>query len=209
MGNNMFAYCENNPVNAADHTGHMSSNLFSYTCFNGGGSPPYITDQDNQAIAHKRFGLTTVSHGGCGPIATYNALISLGNPKRFKDVLDYYNQHILQLNVAGFAGTPTDLVAQYFTDAGYNVIVARGSALVDALSKHADACILWTLFPATYHPLGFDVRAVGAHFVEYSKTSGGYTGRNIGRSGTYSFATPSDYACMEPNMYSIGIFIYK
>ena len=45
------------------------------------------------SIANKKFGLATVKHSGCGVVATYNAMITLGDPKPFDDILNYYNSN--------------------------------------------------------------------------------------------------------------------
>lgn len=54
----------------------------------------YINDQNDSIIGALMLSNSvfsaTVSHGGCGPVATYNALITLGNPKNFEEVLSYY-----------------------------------------------------------------------------------------------------------------------
>ena len=202
----MFAYCSNNPVNHSDPAGLLPLCQFACASYQEYGGPSYITDQDHPSIANKRYGLTTVSHGGCGAIATYNALLSLGRLESFDDVLSYYNQHIFQLDAFGWAGTPVGLVAQYFRDSGYNVIVTDGWDEIDMLSKSADASILYYQFPATY----WGIEAYGAHFVAYHQTVDGYTAYNTSENnGTHSFAYPSDYGYKDSRYYAIGIFIYN
>lgn len=203
LGNNMFAYCNNNPPNTIDPTGNYPWIL--PTCFEDDGRR-YITDQNDAIVGAKRFGLTSVSHGGCGPIATYNTLISLGKPGCFDDVLAYYNRHLFQLSLLGFAGTPTDLVAQFFRENGCTVYVSDIPDEIDVLSKSADACILWYMFPATYG--GID--AYGAHFVAYRKDGTNYIGYNTAENnGTYLFPYASDYGHSKNRYYSIGIFIFE
>lgn len=202
----MFAYCLNNPMNCVDSTGNRAHNHFAYTYSQGDGGSYYITDQYDSAIADMSFGLATVSHGGCGPIATYNALITLGEHKRFRDVLSYYNQNVTKLNVFGLAGTPTNLVAQYFRDNGYSVYITDDMDAIDVLSKSADASILWYMFPATYG--GVDL--YGAHFVAYEREGSGYRGYNTAEeNGSRFFSYASDYGYSRSRYYSIGLFIFK
>ena len=179
---------------------------FAYASFQEYGGPSYITDQDQPSIANKRYGFATVSHSGCGAVATYNALIFLGEYTPFDEVLSYYNQHMLQLNACGLAGTPVSLIAQYFRDLGHTVLVTDGWDEIDVLSKYADASILYYLFPATY----WDIDAYGSHFVAYHQTTNGYTGYNTAEgNGKFSFACPSDYGYKNTRYYAVGIFIYK
>ena len=202
----MFAYCQNNSVNFYDPAGYFPHSQCTYAYIDGNYTLPYITDQDDDLIKSKRFGITTVSHGGCGPIATYNALISLGKYVSFDEVLAYYNSNIFALNLGGLTGTPVDLVAQYFRDNGYSVIVSDDPDEIDVLSMSADASILWYMFPAKY----FGVEAYGAHFVSYKKTDAGYVGYNTAEgNGTYMFRYASDYGYDHDRYYAIGIFIFK
>lgn len=65
------------------------------------------------------------------------------------------------------------------------------------------------MFDTPYSPLGIQVDAFGAHFVEYSKGTMGYIGRNTSEGRTYCFAWPSDYGYKGARYYVIGIFVYK
>ena len=57
----------------------------------------YIINQNNPKIANKKFGIANISHSGCGIIASYNALISMGYTLPFDKVLAYYNNKIATL----------------------------------------------------------------------------------------------------------------
>lgn len=65
-------------------------------------------------------------------------------------------------------------------------------------------------FPRTYRPLNIPFKAYGAHFIQYSKTDGGYIGRNTSENnGSYKFINPSDYGNKENRYNMICIFIFK
>ena len=92
-GNNMFVYCGNNPVCRIDSSGCAWVRLAFLSWFVGlikeleaSRVYEYIIDQDANGVGDLTLGVTTVSHGGCGVIASYNALITLGDAKSFKSV---------------------------------------------------------------------------------------------------------------------------
>lgn len=203
-----FGYCNNNPVMYSDYQG---TRYVEMPLFEDGGYYGYIDDQGSAEVGSKRLGITTISHGGCGVIATYNALVTLGEYISFDDVLAYYNSGVGKLNFGGLAGIMPHVVADYFCNKGYNVIMTDDTDGIDIYSQTADACILWNLFPSTLDLFGLiSVDIFGGHFVEYNRSSMGYTGHNTGgHFGTRSFHTPSDYAYEDSCFYAIGIFIYK
>jgi len=111
------------------------------------------------------FRLSCISHGGCGVVASYNALHTLGNPKSFDDVLAYYNNRMAFTLGWGFTGLSPSAVAGYFSDLGYSVMLTDDPDSIDLLSKTADACIMYYMLPRSY--LGLD--AYGAHFCRVSQ----------------------------------------
>jgi len=200
LGNNMFAYCLNNPANGVDPTGCRPENgliLFEQV------ENRYITDQRDPSVGYMRFGLANVSHSGCGIVATYNALISMGDYVPFEEVLEYYNQNIDQALIYGLAGLPPKAVVQYFRSKGYIVINTDNPMLMDFYSQYADACILWYAYTTDQNPLGY-----GAHYVEYICAPGGCVGRNTNQRITI-FEEPSTYGYSENRFYARGIFIFK
>ena len=199
----MFAYCNNDPTNLADPLGTVPT----FPVCIGKDRYSYITDQEKEPVGSKGFGIATVSHGGCGAVASYNAMISLGNPMSFDSVLDYYNRKMLSTLGWGCIGLrPFDIVS-FFIDQGYSVIIATDSTAIDTHSQSADACIMYYEFPATY--LGF-IPAYGAHFVEFHKIGNSYQAMNTSAIGGISvFETPSDYGSDRSRYNAVGIFIYK
>lgn len=208
----MFAYCNNNPVNLGDLNGNFPFvvNQFrtNVLCFDGGGLPSsieYIKNQSANGIGNRKLGISTVSHGGCGPVATYNALITLEDAISFSSVLEYYNGANSRTTAGGLLGTLPHQVADYFESKGYRVIMSNNPDGIDLFSKTADACILWYAYPASYG--GIDL--FGAHFVHYRKCEDGYIAYNVGYYGTETFQYPSDYGDRSGRYCPIGIFIYS
>ena len=214
MGNNMFAYCNNNSVNYSDSTGQLP---VRNTVYINDGVPSgakellYIRDQTDSAVSTKNIGVATVSHGGCGAVATYNALVTLEDYTSFDSVLDSYNSDPLSLSLLGLAGMSPNTVANYFKDAGYTVHMSKDIDEIDVYSATADACIMYYMYPRTYNVSSLlSVIAFGAHFVAYNRYTDGYLGYNTGgRYGVHKFAYASEYAYENGNFCAIGIFIYK
>ena len=112
LGNNMFAYCGNNPVNYADPKGNLPS--FRPVYFDHGENQR-IYNQRAEPYASKTLGDYTVSYNGCGAIATFNALVALGNPKSLDEVLAYYNGNPLRTFMNGKHGMLPHQVASFLT----------------------------------------------------------------------------------------------
>lgn len=216
----MFAYCLNNPVALSDASGAVAKVCLTADSAiedspwreigRGGASSravaapkDYIKDQNAPGVGSLRLGLATVSHGGCGAIATYNALITLGEDVSFYEVVNYYS--FGRTCAAGMLGILPRHVANYFKGKGYTVVVTDNCTLIDEYSQTADACILWYTWPETY---GF-IKAFGAHFVHYRKNNGSYIAYNTGYNGVERFSGPSSFAYSDGNDFAIGIFIYK
>ena len=209
LGYNMFAYCGNNPVNSHDPSGmcgysvYMGGSVGSAGCYRCKNNQNYIDDQNDETIAKKRLGIANVGHAGCGPIAVYNATVTMGMNVTFDEVLDYYNSNALRMDVFGLAGTSVNLISGFFEERGYDVICAYNMDSIDAVSPLADASILYYKFPRTY--LG--VNAYGAHFTEYTYLGNGYYAHNV--SSGNNFTVPSIFAGKNSRYDVVGIFIFE
>lgn len=206
----MFAYCLNNPICHVD-----SSGLFSrYIPIPGLEVCPersYIINQHEEPTASKHLGVTTVSHGGCGVVASYNALITLGESKDFDDVLAYYNANMRDTLGWGLVGLSVDAIADYFSSLGYIVIAADDAAHIDFLAQIADASIVYYEFPQDYLFLKkITIHAYGAHFVEYHRSGDGFAATNtVQNNGVTLFTSPYDFGYSGTRFYAKHIFIFK
>ena len=177
---------------------------------NSEGSTSYINDQSADPYGSMTLGRTTVAHGGCGIVASYNALRSLGKNPDFNEVLAYYNKRESDLLFGGTAGMLPSLVASYFRDLGYTVIVTEDYDGIEIFSKTADACIMWYLYDLGVSIKGIDMPFFGGHFIEYGRYENEYIAHNAATvTGVDYFHYPMEYASRGSRFYAIGIFIYE
>ena len=206
----MFAYCNNNAVLYADSTGNAPYLSMIKTRRADDGGYDYIVNQYEDPYASKALGEYTVSYNGCGAIASYNALISMGNARSFDDVLSYYNGDSSRIFAKGQFGILPHQVAGYFRSLGYTTVITDIPDFIESCSKTADACIMFYVFPRQETLWGIKGKWPGAHFVEYSSMNDGYMARNTGGSnGTAAFSSPSDFGYAGSNFYVICIFVYE
>ena len=200
LGNNMFAYCNGNPVIYTDNLG-----TFSNPCTIGMNTPgiDYLYDQEAEPFSSKELCMGTIGVNGCGVIATYNAMISLNNSKLFTEIYDYYTTGASKVLLNGKMGTNPWAIAKYFVNQGYTVRSTYNRDGIELYSTVADACILLYAYKTKDDNWG-------AHYVEYSKVLSGYLGRNVGgNNGVSLFLHPSDYGYEGTGFFVLGIFIFK
>ena len=200
LGNNMFAYCGNNPVKHDDSFGTFKRICTTY--INDSGTS-YIYDQATAPFDSTPFGDGSIGENGCGVIATYNAMISLGDARTFREVYDFMTSDSSRMFLNGKMGTNPWAIGEYFTGQGYTVRSTYSRDGIELYSTIADACILLYAYEAQNGNLG-------AHYVEYSKISTGYIGRNTADiDGKTAFLHPSDYGYEGERFFVLGIFIFK
>ena len=125
---NLYAYCENNPVMyVVDNKNTAFSNTINanylYNKRISKGITGYINDQQNGIASKLRYGINTISPFGCGTVATYNALIMLGNRMDICDIIrDYEMNHAYH---DGLIGTHGKNIARFFSEKGYNVTITN------------------------------------------------------------------------------------
>ena len=204
----MFTYCLNNPVNTFDPNGMCSYSVYyggsvdnngCYRCKN----KPYIHSQEDESIAEKRLGVTTVSHAGCGPVAVYNAAVSLGMDISFDEVLEYYNARVLRMNLLGLVGTPMGIIKDFFEEKGYYVYCAYTVDSIAFASQSANASII-------YYKYTNDIAGVplyGAHFVEYSYMGNKYYAHNVNIGS--EFSQINEFTNAGSRFDFVGIFIFE
>ena len=209
MGYNMFAYCNANPVALVDTSGSIPAYSLMLTD-SGSGSfkPHYINNQADTAVANIRVGCKDVAWSGCGPVATYNALQTLGKPTALTSIIDYYDKNN-DLIFDGILGILPNAVADYFDAHGYQTEVVpftqENYNTITALSNTADASILWYSYTKGNH-----IDDYGAHFVEYHKLeAGGFVAVNSSAAdGMSYFSNPYCYAYGNGRFFSLAIFIF-
>ena len=125
---NLYTYCENNPVMYVvdNKNPAFSSTINANYLYNkriSEGITGYINDQQNGIASKLRYGINTISPFGCGTVATYNALIMLGNRMDICDIIrDYEMNHAYH---DGLIGTHGNNIARFFSEKGYNVTVTN------------------------------------------------------------------------------------
>ena len=131
LGNNMFAYCGNNPVNGYDPTGHLRFDVA--TCSIGDANwgrrhaasmePIYymadgvINGQGAFKFSQTAFGMGSYAHNGCGAIAIYNAMQLLGMDASLGMITDQIiNKH--GLCIGGFFGVNASVIDDVLVERG-------------------------------------------------------------------------------------------
>ena len=171
---NLFAYCGNNPVVRIDASGNAwryfldviySINNWVHKIYNKKLSVNgYIYNQGKGVASQYWFGYFRSSHNGCGWIATYNALVMLGNAQQPHAIISYYeNSGAL---VYGAAGILPTAVARYFKSKGYAVKVSTDLSQFDKQAKRNTANVLFYWHAHGAHNIA--VRWDGKEFIGYN-----------------------------------------
>ena len=208
----LYAYCNNNPVNMVDPTGHapvgpMRKNM---VCINDGGSglssyelmersvtpepqPQYITNQHDESIADLPFGWSgNVAGNGCGMVALYNVLVAAGNNlETFEEFNASFNMDLLNLHWTHLLGGAW----------GMNPIAVRDILYDEFGRSNVGSNIFYTgtnydAIIVVY--LRRDKNGLGGHyFAAIAHTPGNYTLYNIDRNdsvGPYDMENLRTYA---------------
>lgn len=152
------------------------------------------------------FGKVTVAHGGCGPIAICNALLSMGQPLPLEEILAWFEEKPRRTFLRGRLGILPCQLKAFLRSRGIRVKTARSARRMDRLAREAEACILHYHFPLKKHGLWLPA----AHYTEFSKTEGGYFARNTGhREGGCHFDSPAGFGRANGRFLPLGIFLYR
>jgi hypothetical protein len=156
-----------------------------------------------------QLGDYNVGYAGCGAVAAYNALISMGDYEPFDDVLAYFNGAYNRTFANGMFGILPWQVGAFFESRGYYVVYTFDNKSIDYNSNFADASIMFFVFPRYETIAGMTGPWPGAHFVEYSRVGEEFRGRNINRmTEMREFDSPYEFGHSGSNCYVIGIHIY-
>lgn len=123
---NLYAYCENNPVMYAinNKDPEFANTINSNYLYNKRISKSvtgYIDKQKDGIATKLRYGITTLEPLGCTCIATYNALIMLGNRLAPCDIIRDFEMN--NLYYYGVFGTNGNNPARFFSKLGYDVTI--------------------------------------------------------------------------------------
>ena len=202
LGNNMFAYCGNNPVKYADPTGCFRQ--FPYKCvpLSEEDEYYYIYDQEDASIASLSLGLGTIGDNGCAVVATYNALLDLGAHVSFDEVYLWYCDHVSLFDGFGSNGIFLPTVSKYFREHGYDTIVLISwvSEEHTEYAKMADASIM------LYQVKSSSGR--GGHYVAYYWTGSDFLGRNTVGNTAY-FSSPWEYGTRNNRTFVYEIYVFE
>ena len=125
---NLYTYCKNNPMmyvidnKDTSFSNTINSNYF-YNKRIAKGLTGYIDDQKNGIASKLRYGLSTIGPLGCGWVATYNALIMLGNRLEPCDIIKSFEMNNLPFN--GLFGTNNYNIARFFVEKDYDVTITN------------------------------------------------------------------------------------
>ena len=129
-----------------------------------------INGQGLSPVKDMRYGITNIARAGCGVIAVYNALLLLGNPHSFRDVVAWGDQKAAAL--FGLLGTLPWKAKGLFRRLGYTVTAVTDAALFDRHAQQADVCLF------TYWNRKGSIRK-GMHTVCLQYRSGGIDVYNL------------------------------
>lgn len=98
-----------------------------------------VNGQGLSPVKDLRYGVSNIARAGCGVIAVYNALLLLGNPHRFHEVIAWGDRKAAA--VFGLLGTLPWKARQLFQRLGYTVTAVTDETLFDRCAQHADVCL--------------------------------------------------------------------
>ena len=199
----MFAYCGNNPVNYSDPSGCFRLPAGKFIPFSEDEEHYYIYDQHDPSVSSIQFGEGTVGPNGCAAVASYNALLDMGEYMPFEEVCNWYSEHVSIFDCYGKNGAILPIVKLFFDELGYDTIALISFFPEEHLyyAQTADACIMLYRYKTSSG-------GRNGHYVAYCQNGMGFLGRNtVG--GTATFDSPWVYGAQEHGYFVYEIFIYK
>ncbi|MBE5928287.1 MAG: hypothetical protein E7267_02790 [Lachnospiraceae bacterium] len=154
LGYNLFAYCDNNPVNMIDEDGEASK---------------YINDQSDSSIRNIKWGLYgKTGPNGCGWVAVYNVMVSYSNKITYRYVIDGLG---LAGGVLGFGklGTAPGAITRYLKSKFWFVRTAGPITNLWGIKAELSGCVI-----VLYQHRGWNGNL---HYVAGIKVGGGVDGK--------------------------------
>ena len=166
---NLFAYCGNNPITYSlkykDKSEYLTiESNYAYNKSKSNIINSYIYRQNDSLdkadgtdgiVSPLHFGNTKFGPNGCGIVATYNALIMLGNKTDIADINRDYE--INGVSVCGSISFYPAYVVRYFKSKGYTVYVTYEEDNFDTDTiKNAKANIIYYTKPKSGHYVAFN-----------------------------------------------------
>lgn len=123
----------------------------------------YIEHQEDEAWKNVLIGYSNIYNSGCGAIATYNALVGLGDTTDMEDIIKWYEDDT-GINVFGYFGVNPYKIDNYFEEHGYTTNQYNN---VTKLPTEAQSDVV-----IVCHWNDEDDITSGAHFVALTKIIG-------------------------------------
>lgn len=121
----------------------------------------------NQGILDNwKFGNYAVQSKGCASIATYNALVSMGEKPDYASIIKYYDSAPIPGEIlGGTLGTFPKSVESYFRDNGYDVSVSNNPLEITKNAHNAETNIMFYAGTSSekLHPFGHYIEMIPNH----------------------------------------------
>jgi len=146
-----------------------------------------LIDNQNQSPANQvrmgiRDGLNEGWYNGCGWVATYNALIILGNPKHPADIVKHFEESG-GIAFGGVFGTYPNAIEEYLRSFGYRVdhtAFPQVSTNIDEVIKNSQVSILAYLHTSAAHYVTIVYREDIDKFIVYNDSFARTMSSNLG-----------------------------
>lgn len=146
----------------------------------------YIFDQTAGEVGRLPFGRSNVRRSGCGAVAVFNALVTLGQQPVLEEIIDTF-RHRHGLRLFGFLGISLWSILGWFRRAGYTVRVCADPRQFDRRIRESGAGIFWFLWWNRKNPK----HPLGAHFIHVARGEKGFRVYNLHRGQTGPVETDS------------------
>ena len=192
LSNNLYSYCENNPISRIEYNGcfwislivagvsylYLGGNLVHSVYNQSKLHHGYIYNQNKGRASEYYFGFFKSSYNGCGWIATYNAAIMLGTHYNPNEIIAEYE--FTGAILGGTFGIQPYAISWFFESKGYDVTITYDTKKFNEIAKKSTSNIIFYAHSkgAHYVALQWD----GSKFVGYNTYSSSNGPDNLGSS---------------------------